>query len=65
MKRPPMEPEARKYFEDMADRYGCRDALRCLDPVADKVLAYQPKPKSKPARRRARRAKKIAQASDV
>jgi hypothetical protein len=30
-----------------------------------KVLAHKPKPKSKPARKRARRAKKIAQAADV
>lgn len=36
-----------------------------LATVADKVLAHKPKPKSKPARKRARRAKKIAQAADV
>lgn len=36
-----------------------------LDPIADVVLAHKPKPKSKPARKRARRAKKIAQAADV
>ena len=36
-----------------------------LDAAADKVLAHKPKPKSKPARKRARRAKKIAQAADV
>lgn len=35
-----------------------------LDALTDKVLAYKPKPKSKPARKRARRAKK-AQAADV
>jgi hypothetical protein len=36
-----------------------------LDAAVDKVLAHKPKPKSKPARKRARRAKKIAQAADV
>jgi len=36
-----------------------------LNLVADLVLAHKPKPKSKPARKRARRAKKIAQAADV
>lgn len=30
-----------------------------LDVIADKVLAYKPKAKSKPAKNRARRAKKI------
>lgn len=29
-----------------------------LDTIADKVLAYRPKPKSKPAKRRRRLAKK-------
>lgn len=29
-----------------------------LNAIADKVLAYRPKPKSKPARRRKRRAAK-------
>lgn len=33
-----------------------------LDRVVDKVLAHKPKPKSKPARKRARRATKIASA---
>ncbi len=36
-----------------------------LDAVADKVLAYKPIPKSKPARRRKRRAKKLAQLPDA
>jgi len=31
-----------------------------LDAVADKVLRYRPKAKSKPARRRKRRAAKLA-----
>lgn len=31
-----------------------------LDAIADKVLSYRPKPKSEPAKRRKRRAKKIA-----
>lgn len=35
-----------------------------LDAIADKVLAHKPKPKSKPARKRARRAKKL-EAADV
>lgn len=35
-----------------------------LDAIADVVLAYKPKPKSKPAKRRKRRAKKIAQANE-
>jgi hypothetical protein len=30
-----------------------------LDLIADKVLAYRPKPKSKPAKKRARLKKKI------
>lgn len=43
---------------------GTEDARRrALDAVADKVLAYRPKPKSKPARRRKRRKKKIDEAS--
>lgn len=36
---------------------------RALDAIADKVLRYRPKPKSKPARRRKRRKKKIDEAS--
>lgn len=36
---------------------------KALDAIADKVLAYRPKPKSKPARRRKRRKKKIDEAS--
>ena len=36
-----------------------------LDPAVYLVLAHKPKPKSKPARKRARRAKKIAQAADA
>ena len=40
------------------------DVKRLLDRAADAVLAHKPKPKSKPARKRARRAKKIAQAAD-
>lgn len=30
-----------------------------LDLIADKVLRYKPKPKSAPAKKRARRAKKV------
>jgi hypothetical protein len=32
--------------------------LPALDAIADVVLAYKPKPKSKPAKKRARRRKK-------
>jgi hypothetical protein len=32
---------------------------KILDAVADRVLRYRPKPKSKPAKRRKRRAAKI------
>ena len=43
---------------------GTEDARhRALNAIADKVLAYRPKPKSKPARRRKRRKKKIDEAS--
>jgi len=35
-----------------------------LDAVVDIVLAYRPKAKSKPARRRKRRANKIARKAD-
>ena len=35
---------------------------KALDAVADVVLAYRPKAKSKPARRRKRRANKLAKA---
>ncbi len=33
---------------------------KALDAIADAVLAYRPKPKSKPAKKRKRRAAKIA-----
>ena len=36
-----------------------------LDVIADKVLAYKPKPKSKPAKKRARRKKKIQRDSCI
>lgn len=32
---------------------------KALDAIADLVLVYRPKPKSKPAKKRARRKKKI------
>jgi hypothetical protein len=41
----------------------CRNN-RALNQIADRVLAHKPKPKSKPAKKRARRAKKL-QAADV
>ena len=36
-----------------------------LDAIADKVLAYRPKPKSKPAKKRARTQKKLALESSI
>ncbi len=36
-----------------------------LDVIADRVLAYRPKPKSKPAKKRARRKKKIQRESSI
>lgn len=36
-----------------------------LDAIADRVLAYKPKAKSKPAKKRARRAKKIQRESSI
>ncbi len=36
-----------------------------LDAISDRVLAYKPKPKSKPARKRARRSKKIQRDSCI
>ena len=35
-------------------------ALKALDAIVDKVLAYKPKPKTKSAKKRKRRASKIA-----
>jgi hypothetical protein len=35
-------------------------ALKALDAIVDKVLAYKPKPKTKPAKKRKKRAAKIA-----
>jgi hypothetical protein len=36
---------------------------KALDAIVDVVLAYKPKPKSKPARRRKRRATKLRSAT--
>jgi hypothetical protein len=36
-----------------------QDTPKALDAMLDKVLAYRPKPKSKPAKKRARRARKV------
>lgn len=36
-----------------------------LDVIADRVLAYRPKPKSKPAKKRARRRNKIQRKSSI
>lgn len=38
---------------------------KILDRIADVVLAYKPKPKTKPARKRARRKKKIQRESSI
>jgi hypothetical protein len=40
-------------------------ALKALDAIVDKVLAYKPKPKTKPAKKRKRRAAKIAKETKV
>jgi hypothetical protein len=37
-----------------------RDTPKALDAIVDKVLAYRPKAKSKPAKKRQRRARKAA-----
>lgn len=36
---------------------------KVLDAIADKVLRYRPKPKSKPARKRQQRRRKIEKAN--
>ena len=36
-----------------------------LDVIADKVLRYKPKPKTAPAKKRARRAKKVQRESSI
>ena len=41
-------------------REACGNDPTILDAITDKVLAYTPKPKSEPAKKRARRKKKIA-----
>ena len=38
---------------------------KALDRIADAVLAYKPKPKSKPAKKRAQRSKKIQRDSCI
>lgn len=40
-------------------------ARKPLDVIADKVLRYKPKPKTAPAKKRARRAKKIQRESSI
>ena len=39
-------------------------APKILDAIADRVLRYRPKPKSKPAKRRKRRAAKLLTLDD-
>jgi hypothetical protein len=36
---------------------------KALDAIVDKVLAYRPKPKSKPAKRRKRQRRKLEKAN--
>ena len=36
-----------------------------LDRIVDRVLSYRPRPKSKPAKKRARRAKKSQRESSI
>lgn len=38
---------------------------KILDKIADVVLAYRPKPKSKPAKKRVRRKNKIQRKSSI
>ena len=38
---------------------------KALDQIADVVLAYRPKPKSKPAKKRARRRNKVQSKSSI
>jgi len=40
-----------------------QDTPKALDAMLDKVLAYRPKPKSKPAKKRQRARRKIAKAA--
>jgi hypothetical protein len=40
-----------------------RETPKALDAIADVVLAYRPKPKSKPAKKRKKLAKKIAKSN--
>lgn len=42
-----------------------KKAPAALDLIADRVLAYRPKPKSKPAKKRARQRKKIQRESSI
>jgi hypothetical protein len=60
MKSPKNEALKRAMLEIPMVGSGEEYRQRLLDAVTDRVLAHKPKPKSKPARKRARRAKKIA-----
>jgi hypothetical protein len=55
----PDEPSARKYLEGRLsiDLRGT-NPMKILDQIADVVLAYRPKPKTKAAKRRIRRKKR-------
>jgi hypothetical protein len=41
------------------------DTLKALNAIADIVLAYKPKPKTKPAKKRKKRAAKIAKDTTI
>ena len=56
----PDETEGRKLASGRADKYA-----HALNSIADKVLAYRPKPKSAPAKARKRKAKKAQRESKV
>lgn len=56
----PNETEGRKLYRGRADKYA-----NALNAIADKVLGYHPKPKSAPAKRRKRRAKKAQRESSI
>lgn len=49
-----------QWNDDVCATCGWKEPPRGLSAIVDTVLAYRPKPKSKPARRRKRRAAKIA-----
>lgn len=57
---PDFEPEWEAYDAQDDGKPMKPKEQKALDAIADTVLAYRPKARSKPARRRKRRANKIA-----